>query len=152
MYLSYRQVGTQIPRYCTYYYMVSRYRYRYRTCLSTYRYLSLSLQVDCTVLTPEPVLAASGHVERFADLMVKDLKNGECFRSFCSPTVLLYFTVLNHFEAQVRTVGTYRYRSSSRVGTVYTYPTMSSYPRGIPWYWSQCSDQHMHLHFWMRIL
>lgn len=38
------------------------------------------LEVDCTVLTPEQVLAASGHVERFADLMVKDLKNGECFR------------------------------------------------------------------------
>ena len=32
------------------------------------------------MLTPEPILAASGHVERFADLMVKDLKNGECFR------------------------------------------------------------------------
>lgn len=38
------------------------------------------LEVDCTVLTPEPVLKASGHVERFADLMVKDLKNGDCFR------------------------------------------------------------------------
>jgi len=38
------------------------------------------LEVDCTALTPEPVLAASGHVERFADLMVKDLTNGECFR------------------------------------------------------------------------
>jgi len=38
------------------------------------------LEVDCTVLTPEPILAASGHVERFADLMVKDMKNGECFR------------------------------------------------------------------------
>jgi len=38
------------------------------------------LEVDCTVLTPEPILAASGHVERFADLMVKDLNNGECFR------------------------------------------------------------------------
>jgi len=38
------------------------------------------LEVDCTVLTPETVLSASGHVERFADLMVKDLKNGECFR------------------------------------------------------------------------
>merc|ERR1719244_638546 len=38
------------------------------------------LEVDCTVLTPEPVLSASGHVERFADLMVKDLVNGECFR------------------------------------------------------------------------
>ena len=38
------------------------------------------LEVDCTVLTPEPVLKASGHVDRFADLMVKDLKTGECFR------------------------------------------------------------------------
>lgn len=38
------------------------------------------LEVDCSILTPEPVLKASGHVERFADLMVKDIKNGECFR------------------------------------------------------------------------
>ncbi|CAA9999826.1 unnamed protein product [Nesidiocoris tenuis] len=37
-------------------------------------------EVDCSVLTPEPVLKASGHVERFADLMVKDLTSGECFR------------------------------------------------------------------------
>ena len=27
------------------------------------------LEVDCTILTPEPVLKASGHVERFADFM-----------------------------------------------------------------------------------
>merc|ERR1719189_1405960 len=38
------------------------------------------LKVDCTMLTPETVLKASGHVDRFADLMVKDMKNGECFR------------------------------------------------------------------------
>lgn len=38
------------------------------------------LEVDCSILTPEPVLKASGHVERFADLMVKDVKSGECFR------------------------------------------------------------------------
>ncbi|XP_014272814.1 glycine--tRNA ligase [Halyomorpha halys] len=38
------------------------------------------LEVDCSILTPEPVLKASGHVERFADLMVKDMKSGECFR------------------------------------------------------------------------
>ncbi|XP_015598508.1 glycine--tRNA ligase [Cephus cinctus] len=38
------------------------------------------LEVDCSILTPEPVLKASGHVDRFADLMVKDVKNGECFR------------------------------------------------------------------------
>ncbi|XP_077977998.1 glycine--tRNA ligase-like [Glandiceps talaboti] len=39
------------------------------------------LEVDCAMLTPEPVLKASGHVERFADLMVKDQKTGECFRA-----------------------------------------------------------------------
>ena len=32
------------------------------------------------MLTPENVLKASGHVDKFADLMVKDVKNGECFR------------------------------------------------------------------------
>ncbi|CAL8135036.1 unnamed protein product [Orchesella dallaii] len=37
-------------------------------------------EVDCSILTPEPVLKASGHVDRFADLMVKDSKTGECFR------------------------------------------------------------------------
>jgi len=38
------------------------------------------LEVDCSILTPEPVLRASGHVDRFADLMTKDTKTGECFR------------------------------------------------------------------------
>ncbi|XP_044736795.1 glycine--tRNA ligase isoform X2 [Chrysoperla carnea] len=38
------------------------------------------LEVDCSILTPEPVLKASGHVDRFADLMSKDVKTGECFR------------------------------------------------------------------------
>ncbi|XP_022113147.2 glycine--tRNA ligase [Pieris rapae] len=38
------------------------------------------LEVDCSILTPEPVLKASGHVERFADLMTKDVTSGECFR------------------------------------------------------------------------
>ncbi|KAK3779526.1 hypothetical protein RRG08_045272 [Elysia crispata] len=39
------------------------------------------LEVDTAMLTPEPVLKASGHVDRFQDYMVKDLKNGECFRA-----------------------------------------------------------------------
>ncbi|XP_072110313.1 glycine--tRNA ligase isoform X1 [Mobula birostris] len=39
------------------------------------------LEIDCTMLTPELVLKASGHVDKFADYMVKDLKNGECFRA-----------------------------------------------------------------------
>lgn len=39
------------------------------------------LQIECTTLTPYPVLKTSGHVDRFEDLMVKDTKNGECFRA-----------------------------------------------------------------------
>lgn len=38
------------------------------------------LEIEASQLTLEPVLKASGHVERFADLMVKDTKTGECYR------------------------------------------------------------------------
>ena len=33
------------------------------------------------MMTPSKVLEVSGHAERFADLMVKDLTNGDCFRA-----------------------------------------------------------------------
>ncbi|XP_063965067.1 glycine--tRNA ligase-like [Lytechinus pictus] len=39
------------------------------------------LEVDSAVLAPENVFKASGHVDRFADFMVKDGKTGECFRA-----------------------------------------------------------------------
>jgi len=39
------------------------------------------LEVECTMLTPEYVLRASGHVERFTDVMVKDVKTGDCYRA-----------------------------------------------------------------------
>ncbi|KAJ9068526.1 Glycine--tRNA ligase 1, mitochondrial [Entomophthora muscae] len=39
------------------------------------------LEVDCSIITPEEVLKTSGHVAKFADWMVKDLKNGEIFRA-----------------------------------------------------------------------
>eukprot|EP00116_Pleurobrachia_bachei_P003507 sb/3463769/ len=39
------------------------------------------LEVECTMLTPEYVLKASGHVDRFTDFMVKDVKTGECYRA-----------------------------------------------------------------------
>ena len=39
------------------------------------------LQIECTTLTPYAVLKASGHVDKFEDLMVKDPKTGECFRA-----------------------------------------------------------------------
>jgi hypothetical protein len=38
-------------------------------------------QIECPSVTPYPVLKASGHVDRFIDLMVKDVKNGACFRA-----------------------------------------------------------------------
>lgn len=38
------------------------------------------LEVDCSILTPESVLRASGHVDRFADYMVKDSLSGVYFR------------------------------------------------------------------------
>lgn len=39
------------------------------------------LEVECTSLTPENVLKASGHVDRFIDWMVKDKVTGACFRA-----------------------------------------------------------------------
>jgi hypothetical protein len=38
-------------------------------------------QVSCPAVTPAPVLAASGHVQRFTDLMVRDEASGECHRA-----------------------------------------------------------------------
>lgn len=38
------------------------------------------LEVDTTIMTPHNVLKTSGHVDKFADWMVKDLKTGEFFR------------------------------------------------------------------------
>ncbi|CAH3017408.1 unnamed protein product [Porites evermanni] len=39
------------------------------------------LEIRASLLTPHPVLKASGHVDRFADFMVKDVKTGDCFRA-----------------------------------------------------------------------
>ena len=39
------------------------------------------LEVECPVVTPEPVLRASGHVERFTDFMVTDMVTGDCLRA-----------------------------------------------------------------------
>lgn len=38
------------------------------------------LELDCSILTPHDVLKTSGHVDRFSDLMCKDLVNGEIYR------------------------------------------------------------------------
>lgn len=39
------------------------------------------LEVDTTILTLHDVLKTSGHVDKFADWMVKDTKNGEIYRA-----------------------------------------------------------------------
>lgn len=39
------------------------------------------LEVDCTALTPHEVLKTSGHVDKFADWMCKDPKNGDILRA-----------------------------------------------------------------------
>ncbi|WIA35437.1 hypothetical protein OEZ86_003878 [Tetradesmus obliquus] len=39
------------------------------------------LEVECPAVTPEAVLKASGHVERFTDFMVTDVKTGDCYRA-----------------------------------------------------------------------
>ncbi|KAM3080975.1 Glycine--tRNA ligase 1, mitochondrial [Clarireedia jacksonii] len=39
------------------------------------------LELDCTVLTPAEVFKTSGHVDKFADWMCKDPKNGDIIRA-----------------------------------------------------------------------
>ncbi|KAK2197418.1 bifunctional Anticodon-binding/Class II Aminoacyl-tRNA synthetase-Biotinyl protein ligase (BPL) and lipoyl protein ligase (LPL)/Glycyl-tRNA synthetase-like core domain/Glycyl-tRNA synthetase-DNA polymerase subunit gamma-2/Aminoacyl-tRNA synthetase [Babesia duncani] len=39
------------------------------------------LEVSCPCITPYNVLEASGHVDKFTDLMLVDLSSGECFRA-----------------------------------------------------------------------
>ena len=39
------------------------------------------LEVTCTCMTLSDVLKTSGHVDKFTDFMVKDVKNGECRRA-----------------------------------------------------------------------
>ena len=39
------------------------------------------LQMECTNLTPHAVLKTSGHVDRFTDMMVRDLEEGTCYRA-----------------------------------------------------------------------
>ncbi|EFN58464.1 hypothetical protein CHLNCDRAFT_34068 [Chlorella variabilis] len=39
------------------------------------------LELECPAVTPEIVLKASGHVERFTDFMVTDVKTGDCHRA-----------------------------------------------------------------------
>jgi glycyl-tRNA synthetase len=37
------------------------------------------LEIECSILTPEIVLQASGHLNKFSDIMVKQFKNIRLF-------------------------------------------------------------------------
>ena len=39
------------------------------------------LEIECTNLTPHAVLKTSGHVDKFSDLMMKDVEDGTCYRA-----------------------------------------------------------------------
>lgn len=39
------------------------------------------LEVNCVNITPENVLKTSGHVEKFSDFMVRDVKGGKGYRA-----------------------------------------------------------------------
>lgn len=39
------------------------------------------LELQGTCLTPDVVLRASGHVDKFSDMLVKDVQTGDCFRA-----------------------------------------------------------------------
>lgn len=62
------------------------------------------LEVDCTMLTPEPILKTSGHVDKFADWMCKDPKNGEIFRADHLVEQVLEARLKGNKEARGQTV------------------------------------------------
>ena len=86
------------------------------------------LEVSCTTLTPDYVLKASGHVDKFEDYMVKDVKNGTCHRAdklledFCEKILTKKRAKWN--EEQVREYETYITKADSytieEIGAIFT--------------------------------
>ncbi|KAL1361337.1 hypothetical protein HN51_068257 [Arachis hypogaea] len=68
------------------------------------------LEVDCPSVTPEVVLKASGHVDKFTDLMVKDEKTGTCYRAdhllkdFCNDKLQKDLTMSSEKAAELKHV------------------------------------------------
>ncbi|KAI4304880.1 hypothetical protein MLD38_040339 [Melastoma candidum] len=68
------------------------------------------LEVDCPCVTPEVVLKASGHVDKFTDLMVKDMKTGTCYRAdhllkdFCNEKLQKDLTLTSEKAAELKHV------------------------------------------------
>ncbi|VDK52894.1 unnamed protein product [Anisakis simplex] len=62
--------------------LVDSYRFQYHLQLAWFCNYPEFLAVACNGYDPNVYwIRASGHVERFADWMVKDMKTGECFRA-----------------------------------------------------------------------
>jgi glycyl-tRNA synthetase len=64
------------------------------------------LEVDCTQVTPAAVFKTSGHVDKFADWMCKDPKNGEIFRADHLVEQVLEARLKGDKEARGQTVET----------------------------------------------
>ncbi|CAN8313637.1 unnamed protein product [Cochlearia groenlandica] len=68
------------------------------------------LEVDCPCVTPEVVLKASGHVDKFTDLLVKDEKTGTCYRAdhllkdYCSDKLEKDLTISAEKAAELKDV------------------------------------------------
>ncbi|KAI3410878.1 Diadenosine tetraphosphate synthetase, partial [Psidium guajava] len=68
------------------------------------------LEVDCSCVTLESVLKASGHVDKFTDLMVKDEKTGTCYRAdhllkdFCNEKLQKDLTISAEKAAELKLV------------------------------------------------
>lgn len=62
------------------------------------------LEVDCSVLTPHEVFKTSGHVDKFADWMCKDPKNGEILRADHFVEAVLEARLKGDKEARGQTV------------------------------------------------
>nr|GFC06551.1 glycine--tRNA ligase, mitochondrial 1-like [Tanacetum cinerariifolium] len=66
------------------------------------------LEVDCPCVTPEVVLKASGHVDKFTDLMVKDEKTGTCYRAdhllkdYCKDTLEKDLSISSEKAAELK--------------------------------------------------
>jgi glycyl-tRNA synthetase (class II) len=73
------------------------------------------LEVECPAVTPEVVLKASGHVDRFTDFMVTDVKTGEPGRE------LMLFTLLEgQLVGMLQAAGMCTGNGSKDVGTAVT--------------------------------
>ncbi|KAK5987747.1 Putative glycine--tRNA ligase [Cladobotryum mycophilum] len=59
------------------------------------------MELDCTVITPEPILKTSGHVDRFADWMCKDLAKGEYLRTDHLVEAVLNYRLKAHQSPEV---------------------------------------------------